>query len=168
MAAGSGIVFADRIGFGFLLDRLLGRQFVSGASGRHSNRHFRPLQPRIAGLLIYAPDWKACFVAQTADVQIAHRVRSRRQALKLTQQELAQELGVTHQHISRIEGGHAVPSLELLVRLSHRLGVSADYLLTGKETPSLGVAGAIRNDHNLSAAAKRHLLGLIAELGGAA
>lgn len=100
------------------------------------------------------------------ELQVARRVRSRRQALKLTQDELAQELGVTHQHISRIESGNAVPSLELLLRLSHRLGVSADYLLTGKETPTLGVAGSIRSDHNLSPAAKRHLLGLIAELGG--
>jgi transcriptional regulator with XRE-family HTH domain len=101
-----------------------------------------------------------------AEVQVARRVRSQRQTLKLTQQELAQEVGVTHQHVSRIEGGHAVPSLELLVKLSRHLGVSTDYLLTGKQTALLGVAGAIRGDKNLSAAAKRHLLGLIAELGG--
>jgi transcriptional regulator with XRE-family HTH domain len=78
------------------------------------------------------------------------------------------ELGVTHQHISRIEGGHAVPSLELLVRLSLRLGVSTDYLLTGQETTKLGIAGAIRGDKRLSSAAKRHLIGLVGELGGAA
>lgn len=103
---------------------------------------------------------------RSAEVKVATRVRSHRQALKLTQQELALELGVTHQHVSRIESGLAVPSLDLLLGLSQRLGVSADYLLTGKEVPSLGIAGAIRSDHNLSAAAKRHLLGLIAELGG--
>ena len=102
-----------------------------------------------------------------AEVQVARRVRSQRQTLKLTQQELAQEAGVTHQHVSRIEGGHAVPSLELLVKLSRRLGVSTDYLLTGKQTTPLGVAEtAIRGDKNLSAAAKRCLLDLIAELGG--
>jgi hypothetical protein len=55
-----------------------------------------------------------------------------------------------------------------LVRLSRRLGVSTDYLLTGKDIAPLGVAGAIRGERRLSAAAKRHLLGLIAELGGAA
>jgi transcriptional regulator with XRE-family HTH domain len=86
--------------------------------------------------------------------------------LKLTQEELAGELGVTHQHISRIEGGHAVPSLELLVGLSRRLGVSTEYLLTGQETARLGIAGAIRGDKQLSPTAKRHLIGIIAELQG--
>ena len=103
---------------------------------------------------------------QPAGVQIASRVRSQRKALKLTQEELAVELGVTHQHVSRIEGGHAVPSLDLLVRLSHRLGVSTDYLLTGQETAPLGIAGAIRGDKLLSTIAKRHLIGIISELRG--
>lgn len=98
--------------------------------------------------------------------KVGRRVRARRQALQLTQDELAQELDVTRQHISRIENSLVVPSLDLLLRLSRCLGVSTDYLLTGKETPALGIAGSIRSDHALSAAAKRHLLGLIAELGG--
>ncbi len=101
-------------------------------------------------------------------IQVARRVRAQRTALKLTQEELAVELGVTHQHVSRIEGGHAVPSLDLLVRLSGRLGVSTDYLLTGHETTPLGIDGAIRGDQRLSAAAKRHLIGIISELRGAA
>ncbi len=101
------------------------------------------------------------------EIQVARRVRARRTSLKLTQEELAGELGVTHQHVSRIEGGHAVPSLELLVRLSRRLGVSTDYLLTGRETVPLGIDGAIRGDQRLSATAKRHLIGIIAELRGA-
>jgi transcriptional regulator with XRE-family HTH domain len=107
-------------------------------------------------------------VQEPTELQVAHRVRAQRQALKLTQEELAAELGVTHQHVSRIEGGHAVPSLDLLVRLSHRLGVSTDYLLTGRETAPLGVAGAIRGDKHLSATAKRHLIGIIGELQGIA
>jgi transcriptional regulator with XRE-family HTH domain len=101
------------------------------------------------------------------EIQVARRVRAQRTALKLTQEELAVELGVTHQHVSRIEGGHAVPSLDLLVRLSRRLGVSTDYLLTGRETTPLAIAGAIRGDQHLTAAAKRHLIGIISELRGA-
>jgi len=72
-------------------------------------------------------------VPKRAGVPVASSVRVRRTALELTQQELADELGVTHQHVSRIEAGHAVPSLEMLVRLSRRLSVSTDYLLTGRE-----------------------------------
>lgn len=120
----------------------------------------------VAFLRNHASDWKAALVSRSADVQVARRVRARRRALDLTQQQLALELGVTHQHISRIEGSHTVPSLELLVKLARTLGVSTDYLLTGSETTSLGIAGAVRKDDALSAAAKRHLLGLVAELGG--
>jgi transcriptional regulator with XRE-family HTH domain len=107
-------------------------------------------------------------VERPPETQVARRVRARRTILKLTQEELAMELGVTHQHVSRIEGGHAVPSLDLLVRLGRRLGVSTDYLLTGRETAPLGIDGAIRGDERLSATAKRHLIGIIRELRGAA
>lgn len=100
------------------------------------------------------------------ELQVARRVRSQRQALKLTQAQLAVELGVTHQHVSRIEGGQATPSLDLLVRLGHRLGVSTDYLLTGHNTAPPGIAGAIRGDKRLSATAKRHLIGIVNELRG--
>ncbi len=59
-----------------------------------------------------------------------------------------------------------MPSLDLLIRLSRRLGVSTDYLLTGQETAPLGIAGAIRGDKRLNATAKRHLIGIISELHG--
>jgi transcriptional regulator with XRE-family HTH domain len=100
-------------------------------------------------------------------MRIGSRVRARRKALGLTQNELALELGVTHQHISRIEGGLAVPSLELLVGLSRKLGVTADHLLTGRDSTPLDVTGAIRSEPRLSASAKRNLIRLIDELRGA-
>jgi DNA-binding XRE family transcriptional regulator len=87
--------------------------------------------------------------------------------VKLTQDEVARELGVTHQHVSRIESDQAAPSLDLLVKLSHRLGVSTDYLLTGQDTATADITGAIRGEPRLSPAAKRHLIGLISELRGA-
>jgi transcriptional regulator with XRE-family HTH domain len=82
----------------------------------------------------------------------------------MTQQALAAELGVTHQHISRIEAGHVAPSLQLLVNLSRRLGVTTDYLLSGDDRSAFDVASAIRGEPGLTASAKKHLLGLIAEL----
>jgi transcriptional regulator with XRE-family HTH domain len=63
-------------------------------------------------------------VAQAPSTRVGGRARARREALKLTQDELAHELGVTHQHVSRIESDQAAPSLDLLVKLSHRLGVT--------------------------------------------
>lgn len=46
-------------------------------------------------------------------------------------------------------------------------GVSTDHLLTGQETAPADIAGAIRAEPHLSAAAKRHLIGLANELRGA-
>lgn len=44
--------------------------------------------------------------------------------------DLARELSVTHQHVSRIELGDATPSLEMFLKVNRKLGVSTDYLLT--------------------------------------
>jgi len=97
-------------------------------------------------------------------MQIGTHVRARRIALGLSQIDLARELGVSHQHVSRIELGDATPSLEMLLKLSRKLGVSADYLLTGKQQTPLDAAGAIRADPHISTNAKRHLVGILEEL----
>lgn len=97
-------------------------------------------------------------------MQIGSHVRAKRIALGLSQEDLATELGVKHQHVSRIELGDAAPSLEMLVSLSNRLGVSTDYLLTGQERAPLGAAGAIRAEPDISTAAKRHLVGIVEAL----
>jgi transcriptional regulator with XRE-family HTH domain len=97
-------------------------------------------------------------------MRIGSHVRTKRKALGLTQDQLAHELGVTHQHISRIEGGQVVPSLDVLVNLSRKLGVTTDFLLTGQDTTPLDAVGAIRAEPRLSPTAKRHLIGVLNEL----
>ncbi len=53
----------------------------------------------------------------------------------LTQEELANKLGdINKQHISRMERGVNACSIDLLVEMSCVLGVSTDYLLTGKDS----------------------------------
>jgi transcriptional regulator with XRE-family HTH domain len=101
-------------------------------------------------------------------MQIGSHVRAKRIALGLSQEDLATELGVKHQHVSKIELGDAAPSLEMLVNLSNRLGVSTDYLLTGQERAPLDAVGAIRAEPGISKAAKRHLVGIVEELRGIA
>lgn len=71
---------------------------------------------------------------------------------------------VTAQHISRIELDQAAPSIETLLKLSQKLGVSTDYLLSGHETVPLDATGAIRAEPDISVAAKRHLIGLLNQL----
>lgn len=52
----------------------------------------------------------------------------------------------------------------MLLKLSRKLGVSADYLLTGRQQTPLDVAGAIRAGPHISTNAKRHLVGIVNEL----
>jgi transcriptional regulator with XRE-family HTH domain len=97
-------------------------------------------------------------------MKIGRHVRKTRKALELKQQNLAEEIGVTAQHISRIELDQAAPSVETLLKLSRTLGVTTDYLLTGRETTPLGATGAIRAEPDISPIAKRHLIGVLNEL----
>ena len=94
-------------------------------------------------------------------MEIGSRIRAQRTALGLTQQELANELGVTHQHVSRIETDQVAPSLDLLVALSAKLGTSAQWLLTGQEMPRLSAQEAIRGEAGQSSTAKRLLVALV-------
>jgi transcriptional regulator with XRE-family HTH domain len=95
---------------------------------------------------------------------IGRRVRSKRKALGLKQKELAEAAKVTPQHISQLELEKAAPALDKLLPLSRALGVSTDYLLTGKELAPLDATGAIRSEPGISATAKKHLIGVLEEL----
>ena len=92
------------------------------------------------------------------------RIRKRRQELELTQQELAQALGITSQHISAIEQDKRAPSLPSLSRLAEELGVTVDYLITGKEGVIVSIIPAIKADKKLSLRSKKALVSLVEEL----
>ena len=95
---------------------------------------------------------------------LGQRIRARRQALNLTQQELANALRLTPQHISALEQDKRTSSLPSLVRLAEELGVTVDYLLTGKEGVITDAIPAIKADKRLSLKAKKALVSLIEEL----
>jgi transcriptional regulator with XRE-family HTH domain len=97
-------------------------------------------------------------------MSLGERIRSRRQALKMTQQELAQALGLTAQHVSAIEQNKRTPSLSFLAKAAEELGVSIDYLVSGKEGVITGVIPAIKADKTLRSAVKKALIVLIEEL----
>ena len=97
-------------------------------------------------------------------MSLGERIKLRRQALNITQQQLAQALGMTPQHISAIEQDKGAPSLILLPKLAEELGVSIDYLVSGKEGIITDTIPAIKADKRLTLKAKRLLIGLIEEL----
>ena len=55
---------------------------------------------------------------------------------KLTQQEIANILGVDRTTYVKYETGKSEPTFETLVRLADYFGVSTDYLLGNEKTPS--------------------------------
>lgn len=97
-------------------------------------------------------------------MSIGQRIRKRRQELNLTQQDLADALGLTPQHISLIEQDKRIPSLLALVKLAEELGVTVEYLAIGKAGLVIGAIPAIKADQKLGLKAKKALIKLIEEL----
>ena len=97
-------------------------------------------------------------------MSIGKRIRERRKELDLTQENLARALGFTPQHISVIEQDKRAPSLSSLARLAEELGVTADYLITGKEGVITETIPAIKADKKLSLQSKKALVDLVEEL----
>ena len=92
---------------------------------------------------------------------VGQRIRQRRTLLKVTQEELSGALGVTPQHISFIEQDKGAPSITLLPMLAQELGVSVDYLLSGKECVVTDTIPVIKADKCLSLKAKKVLIALV-------
>jgi transcriptional regulator with XRE-family HTH domain len=65
-------------------------------------------------------------------IRIGKNVQRARQNKNLKQRELAEKVGVTEYHISRIETGKAAMSLDILIELSNVLETTPDYLLFGE------------------------------------
>ena len=65
--------------------------------------------------------------------EMGQRIMVRRKALQLTQEELAERLGVSTQMISNLELGKKAIRPENLARVCEILRVSADFILTGMD-----------------------------------
>lgn len=97
-------------------------------------------------------------------MSLGQRIRRQRQALKLTQQQLAMSLGLTSQHLSAVEQDKRTPSLNTLVKLAEELGVSIDYLVAGKEGIITDTIPAIKADEQLNIEVKKALITLVQAL----
>ena len=71
---------------------------------------------------------------------IGEKIAQARREKRLTQEELADRLGVSRQAVSKWESGAALPETDKLARLSGLLGVSCDYLLCDDASEEQGNA----------------------------
>lgn len=63
--------------------------------------------------------------------EMGKRISQRRKELKLRQNQLAEQLEISNNHLSSIETGKAVPSLPLFAEICSALRVTPDYLMEG-------------------------------------
>lgn len=61
------------------------------------------------------------------------RLQTLRKAQGMTQEELAEALNVSLEHLSKMERGKRKPSIDLIVAMACYFHVSTDYLLMGKD-----------------------------------
>lgn len=64
-------------------------------------------------------------------LEFGKRLQRTRKAHGITQEELAERISVDRNHITRMERGIRVCSIDLLVEIAFALDVSTDYLLLG-------------------------------------
>ena len=62
-------------------------------------------------------------------ISIGRRIKAARGTAHITQEQLAHAVGCTVQHISAIERGVKVPSLDTFIMITNEIGTSADLLL---------------------------------------
>lgn len=68
-------------------------------------------------------------IQEEDDMILADKIITLRKKAGWPQEELASQLGVTRQSVSKWEGAQSVPDLDKVVQMSRLFGVSTDYLL---------------------------------------
>ena len=63
--------------------------------------------------------------------EIGKRIKELRLSLNVSQEKLGEAIGVTDNHISKIESGNTSVSLNVFIKLCKYFNVSMDYLLFG-------------------------------------
>lgn len=79
-------------------------------------------------------------------MNIADRIQSLRKIKGISQEELADKIGVTRQSVSKWESEQSTPDIEKIILLSDYFEVTTDYLLKGIESSENKNAKIIRRD----------------------
>lgn len=72
-------------------------------------------------------------------MEFAQKLITLRKSKELTQEQLAEQLNVSRQSVSKWETGQAIPEVEKLLELSRAFDVTIDYLLKPSEIDELSV-----------------------------
>ena len=72
-------------------------------------------------------------------MDISEKILQLRKASNMTQEQLAEKVGVSRQSVSKWEGGQAVPELDKLLELGRLFNVTTDYLIKPSELDELSI-----------------------------
>lgn len=72
-------------------------------------------------------------------MEFAEKITTLRKSRDLTQEQLAERLGVSRQSVSKWENGSVIPDVEKIIELSRIFDVTLDYLLKPSEIDELSV-----------------------------
>lgn len=64
---------------------------------------------------------------------ISQNIRNARKERGLTQEEIAEKVGVSTEYYGQVESGNKAPSLETLLNIAESMNVSIDFLVYGGE-----------------------------------
>ena len=85
----------------------------------------------------------------------------------LSQEQLAERLGVSRQAVSKWESGKAVPESDTLISISEYFNVSLDYLMKEDDSAvSEPIVDTANNQQSNNIGREKRILGLIACIGG--
>ena len=74
------------------------------------------------------------------------KLKALRTSQKLTQQQLADRIGVAKSVVSYYESGDRYPSYDVLIKIAHVFHTSTDYLLDVKKEKAIDVTGLSDED----------------------
>lgn len=63
---------------------------------------------------------------------VGEKTKVVRKKKNISQEELTEMIGISPVHLSRIENGHVMPKIDILVELCTKLEISSDFLLLGR------------------------------------
>ena len=83
-------------------------------------------------------------------MNMGERITELRKSKGLSQEELAEQLGVSRQSVSKWETGASTPDTDKAIAMSRIFGVTADFLLTGESSNSdLSSGGVVYNKNTI-------------------
>jgi len=80
------------------------------------------------------------------DMKFNEKIKALRKAANMSQQELANMLHIHVTHLSKMENGHLMPSIDIVQRLMKVFTVSADHLLNEDEKTVVDIQNSELNE----------------------